>query len=82
MTEKVARYQPGWYLAWNDVAREDHDYLSDYRLEKVASYPAFDDDDRGAADPLQAGAPGGQLLCWDARGLSVESLHELLRESR
>jgi hypothetical protein len=48
MTEKVARYQPGWYLAWKDVAQEDHTFLSAYRLEKVASYPAFDDDDRGA----------------------------------
>jgi hypothetical protein len=46
MKEKVARYQPGWYLAWNDVAQEDHDFLSAYRLEKMGSYPAFDDDDR------------------------------------
>jgi hypothetical protein len=46
MKEKVARYQPGWYLAWNDVSQENHDFLSSYRLEKVASYPAFDDDDR------------------------------------
>jgi len=48
MAEKVARYQPGWYVAWNDVTQEDHGYLSVYKLEKVASYPAFDDDDRGA----------------------------------
>jgi Dolichyl-phosphate-mannose-protein mannosyltransferase len=48
MAVKVARYQPGWYVAWNDVAQEDHDFLSAYLLEKVASYPAFDDDDRGA----------------------------------
>src|SRR5580658_5291321 len=46
MAEKVARYQPGWYLEWNDVAEEDHEFLTDYRLEKVASYPVFDDDDR------------------------------------
>lgn len=48
MAQKVARYQPGWYVAWNDVTNEDHDFLSAYRLEKMASYPAFDDDDRGA----------------------------------
>ena len=48
MAEKVARYQPGWYVAWNDVVLKDQDFLSDYQLEKVASYPAFDDDDRGA----------------------------------
>jgi hypothetical protein len=46
MEEKVARYQPGWYLAWNDVTPEDHQILSGYRLEKMASYPVFDDDDR------------------------------------
>jgi hypothetical protein len=48
MTAKVAHYQPGWYVAWNDVALKDEDFLSAYRLEKMASYPAFDDDDRGA----------------------------------
>jgi hypothetical protein len=48
MAEKVARYQPGWYVAWNDVDLKDEDFLSAYRLEKMGSYPAFDDDDRGA----------------------------------
>jgi len=45
-TEKLARYQPGWYVAWNGVAPENEALLAPYRLEKVASYPAFDDDDR------------------------------------
>jgi len=44
--EKVARYQPGWYLAWNGVAPENDAMLAPYQLEKMASYPAFDDDDR------------------------------------
>ena len=44
--EKLARYQPGWYVAWNGVAPENEALLAPYRLEKVASYPAFDDDDR------------------------------------
>ena len=48
MAEKVPRYQPGWYLAWNDAASESEGFLSGFQLEKVASYPAFDDDDRGA----------------------------------
>jgi Dolichyl-phosphate-mannose-protein mannosyltransferase len=48
MAQKVARYQPGWYLAWNDTDVEKQSFLSDFELEKVASYPAFDDDDRGA----------------------------------
>jgi len=48
MAEKVARYQPGWYVAWNDVVIEDQDFLAGYRLEKIESYPAFDDDGRVA----------------------------------
>jgi hypothetical protein len=48
MAAKVARYQPGWYVAWNDVSLKDEDFLSAYQLEKMGSYPAFDDDDRGA----------------------------------
>jgi hypothetical protein len=46
MAEKVARYQPGWYLAWNQIAAEDSAALAPYRLEKAASYPVFDDDER------------------------------------
>jgi 4-amino-4-deoxy-L-arabinose transferase-like glycosyltransferase len=48
ISEKVARYQPGWYLAWSDTPPEKQSFLSAFQLEKVASYPAFDDDDRGA----------------------------------
>jgi hypothetical protein len=48
MAEKVTRYQPGWYVAWNDVVLKDQDFLAGYELEKVGSYSAFDDDDRVA----------------------------------
>jgi hypothetical protein len=48
MAQKVVRYQPGWYLAWKDTEPEKQSSLSGFQLEKVASYPAFDDDDRGA----------------------------------
>jgi hypothetical protein len=44
--EKVARYQPGWYMAWNDVANQNDGFPPEYRLEKVASFPVFDDDER------------------------------------
>jgi len=47
MTRKVESYQPGWYLAWNDVSPHDDSALASYRLEKMESYPVFDDDDRG-----------------------------------
>jgi hypothetical protein len=44
MGAKVARYKPGWYLAWNDEI--DHDALAGYALVPVAAYRIFDDDDR------------------------------------
>lgn len=46
MSKKVESYQPGWFLAWNDVSPANEDYMADYTLEKMGSYPAFDDDDR------------------------------------
>jgi hypothetical protein len=46
MAAKLAAYQPGWYLVWNQIAPENRDVLASYKLEKMASYPAFDDDDR------------------------------------
>jgi len=46
MAAKVAGYQPGWYLAWNDVASEDQEFLSGFRIVKIASFPVFDDEDR------------------------------------
>jgi hypothetical protein len=59
----VARYQPGWFVAWNDVSMQDEEFLSAYSLEKIASYPAFDDDDRGALTLYKmvrkAGGPPG-----------------------
>jgi hypothetical protein len=46
MPAKLARYNPGWYLAWNSIASSNAGLLSPYTLQKVASYPVFDDDDR------------------------------------
>jgi hypothetical protein len=44
---KMARYQPGWYAAWNDL---DPGTLADihthYSLEQVARFRAFDDPER------------------------------------
>jgi 4-amino-4-deoxy-L-arabinose transferase-like glycosyltransferase len=48
MGEKVGRYQPGWYVGWKDVDPASEDFLSGYRLEKVAVYQALDDEDRGS----------------------------------
>jgi hypothetical protein len=46
MAKKVLFYQPGWYLAWNGIAEENNTLLSLFRLQQVASYAVFDDDDR------------------------------------
>jgi hypothetical protein len=46
MAKKVASHQPGWYLVWSDIPPENEGFLSPYRLEKMASYPVFDDDER------------------------------------
>jgi hypothetical protein len=47
MAEKALRYQPGWYVAWNGVGDEERKtFLAPFRLEEVARYPAFDDDER------------------------------------
>jgi hypothetical protein len=44
MAAKVARYKPGWYLAWNDEI--DHDAIAGHTIVPVARYNIFDDDDR------------------------------------
>jgi hypothetical protein len=44
MTEKVARYKPGWYLAWNDEI--DHDAIAGHTIVPVAGFHIFDDDGR------------------------------------
>ena len=46
LTEKVSRYQPGWYVSWNDLDQDILESLTDYRLDQVASYPVFDHEDR------------------------------------
>jgi hypothetical protein len=40
-------YQPGWYAAWNDLDPGSLvDIQTQYSLERVADFPAFDDPDR------------------------------------
>lgn len=47
LPDKLRRYQPGWFAAWNAI---DPGTLEDlhihYSLEQVASFPALDDPDR------------------------------------
>lgn len=46
LAEKLSHSEPGWFLAWKDVAQEPDPALGAYRLDKMASYPVFDDEDR------------------------------------
>jgi hypothetical protein len=46
LTEKTLRYQPGWYVSWNDLDQDILESLTDYRLDEVANYPVFDHEDR------------------------------------
>jgi len=46
MAKKIESYHPGWYLEWNQTAPDNAEALAPYKLEKVASYDAFDDDER------------------------------------
>jgi 4-amino-4-deoxy-L-arabinose transferase-like glycosyltransferase len=43
---KVQRYQPGWYVGWNELDQDILGDLSAYRLDKVATYRVFDHDER------------------------------------
>ncbi len=58
---RAAHYQPGWYAAWNDLdPGTESDLETLYKLEPVASFPAFDDPDRNLLvlyklHPLTAG---------------------------
>jgi hypothetical protein len=46
MAKKVAQDEPGWFLVWDKIDPEDEAALAPFRMEEMASYPAFDDDTR------------------------------------
>jgi hypothetical protein len=47
LREKIALYKPGWYAAWDDLDPALlADLRSQYSVEAVAAFNAFDDDDR------------------------------------
>jgi hypothetical protein len=46
MAKKMGQDKPGWFLVWDKIDPEDEAALAPFRLEKMASYPAFDDDTR------------------------------------
>jgi hypothetical protein len=46
MAAKVAEDRPGWFVVWDQIDPEDQSALAPFNLEKMGSYPAFDDDTR------------------------------------
>ena len=62
LTDRVAAYKPGWYVAWNQVDDDKMDALTPfYRVERVAAFPAMDDPERNLLivyrlDPAEGGA--------------------------
>jgi len=60
MDVRARTYQPGWYVAWNDIEDDKMQALAPYfRLERVATFPALDDPERNQMilyrlDPLPA----------------------------
>ena len=47
LPDRVQKYRPGWYAAWNDVEDDKMEAMAPlYRLERVAQFPAMDDPDR------------------------------------
>jgi hypothetical protein len=44
---RIHTYRPGWYAAWNEIDPGTlEDLQTQYSLERVARFHAFDDDDR------------------------------------
>jgi len=46
LDKKAASYRPGWYVGWNDLDQDILGDLSAFRLDKVATFRVFDDDQR------------------------------------
>jgi hypothetical protein len=73
LPSKLARYQPGWFAAWNDLDPGTlEDIHTHYSLEQVASFRAFDDTDRNLLvlfklHPL----PGGQVRSPGRQNLQI-----------
>lgn len=85
LPSRIRKFKPGWYAAWNDLDPGTlEDLHTQYSLEQVATFPAFDDEDRNELvlfklHPLPAGMrldPGDQDLTqplpWDKFSVPIE----------
>jgi 4-amino-4-deoxy-L-arabinose transferase-like glycosyltransferase len=46
LAQKLLQYQPGWYVGWNEIDQDVQASLSAFRLDKVATFRVFDNDQR------------------------------------
>ncbi len=47
LDDRVKRYRPGWYVAWNQIDDDKMDAMTPlFRVQRVAAFPAMDDPDR------------------------------------
>jgi len=47
LSDRIAKYRPGWFATWNEVEDDKMEALAPtYRLQRVMAAPAFDDTDR------------------------------------
>lgn len=59
LPDRVKKYHPGWYVAWNQVDDDKMDALTpEFHLERVAAFPAMDDPDRNLLIVYRLDPPG------------------------
>lgn len=47
LADRVKKYRPGWYAAWNQIDDDKMDAITPlFHIERVAAFPAMDDPDR------------------------------------
>ena len=47
LPDRVKKYRPGWYAAWNQIDDDKMDAMTPlFQVERVAAFPAMDDPDR------------------------------------
>jgi len=63
LPDRIRKYQPGWYAAWNELDPGTlEDLHTQFELTQVANFPAYDDEDRNnlilyKLTPLQQETP-------------------------
>ena len=79
LDKRVAKYRPGWYVAWNDVEDDKAESITPlYSMERVAAFPAMDDADRNLLilyrlDPREPTEPQ-RLRVGKAHGQGIDGL--------